>query len=116
VTSVAFGLGAKGRGLLATYRLDGTLEVWDPDTGRPVWALPTPAVGAMAFGVGAGGRRLLIAAGHDGTVQMWDSDTGEHHMTLRRRGGNSLNSYALASDGTSIAIGSDEGVAVIDIS
>ena len=91
VGSVAFGAGAGGRPLLASADgggnpllafiagdRDGTVRLWDPDTGALVGQLLTGHwVSSVAFGAGGGGRPLLASAGdHDGTVRLWDPDTG----------------------------------------
>lgn len=79
VESVAFGVGAGGRRLLASGNRDGTVRLWDPDTGGPVGEPLTGhrhAVTAVAFGVGARGRPLLASGSDDETVRLWDPDTG----------------------------------------
>jgi len=79
VWSVAFGVGADGRPLLASASYDDTVQLWDPATGAPVGdPLPGHAgpVYAVAFGVGAERRPLLASGGSDNTVRLWDPATG----------------------------------------
>ena len=64
VLAVAFGAGEGGRPLLASGSRDGTVRLWDPDTGAqlaPSLTGHTVPVFAVAFGSGAGGRPLLAS-------------------------------------------------------
>ena len=69
------------RTLLANSAHDGTIRIWDPDTGRQVGDALVGHTGAV-FGVctlpgrDPGGRNLLASAAHDGTVRVWDPGTG----------------------------------------
>jgi WD40 repeat protein len=50
---------------------DGTINIWDADTGREILTLTGPAgINRLAFG--NDGHRLLAAA-NDGTVKFWDA-------------------------------------------
>jgi WD40 repeat protein len=79
VSSLAFGVAADGRPLLASGGADGILRVWDPLTGAPVGE-PVSAhrgdVSSLAFGASADGRLLLASGGADQTVRVRDPLTG----------------------------------------
>ncbi|MFE7662309.1 trypsin-like peptidase domain-containing protein [Streptomyces celluloflavus] len=74
---------AEGRTVLATAGNDGTVRLWNPDTGEAVRVLEAHA-GAVrvlcslptAQGV------LLASAGNDGTVRLWNPDTGDLRRTI----------------------------------
>jgi WD40 repeat protein len=113
VRSVAFGIGGGGRPLLASAGDDATIRLWDPDTGEPVTELTghSELVRSVIFGTGPGGRPLLVSGSADRTVCVWDLHTGGLALTIRRR----VDVTALASDGSLLAIGDQEGLSVIDI-
>jgi hypothetical protein len=78
VRSVALCTGAGRRALLASGGDDGTVRLWDPNTGDPVgqplkrhWHTGLGWLGtvfSVAFGTGAAGNVLLASGGGDGTV------------------------------------------------
>jgi WD40 repeat protein len=78
VRSVAFGTGPRGRPLLATAGDDGTVRLWDPDTGDRVGEPMTGhdgSVTSVAFAASGRGQALLASAGDDGTLRLWDLDS-----------------------------------------
>ena len=90
------------------------MQLWDPDSGEPVWPELTGHKGRVlvAFGTGPGGRPLLVTGSHfDRSVRLWEPDRGEHLTTIRRRSGPST----IATSGSRLAIGDAEGLSVIDI-
>ena len=74
VWAVAFSPSGK---LLATADSDGTVRLWDPDTGRavgaPLHATARHGVYGVAFSPDG---KLLASAGGDGTVRLWNPATG----------------------------------------
>jgi WD40 repeat protein len=95
-----------GNGLLATGLLDGTIKIWDNETGKLVRSLKghTDYVSAVAF---SPDNRFLVSsgAGRDRTIRVWDVTTGE---TLRTLGGHQdwVLSVAVSSNGRYIVSGS----------
>ena len=77
-----------GRDLLASAGNDGTVRIWDPETGeqRTVLEGHGGAVNALCA-VSVAGRDLLASAGNDGTVRIWDPETGEQRTVLEGHGG-----------------------------
>jgi WD40 repeat protein len=77
---------ADGRHWLAAAGSDGSLQVWDPATGRPVGPSLRGQVGPVRgvcavprpqeYGVGKG-RAWLAAAGSDGRIELWDPVTSQ---------------------------------------
>jgi hypothetical protein len=72
-----------GRGVVATSSFDGTIRLWDLDTGAPIGGpLPAPpgpwgpngTVHALRF-VPVDGRTLLVGGG-DGMIRVWEAATG----------------------------------------
>jgi len=117
VRSVAFGTlrgAGAGKTLLASASEDQTVRVWDPRSGatfgRPL-AGHTSWVGSVTFTTGPGNRLLLASGGGDHTVRVWDPVTGACVLTVPRRSA----VRCLAAAGSLLAIGDDEGFAVIEL-
>jgi WD40 repeat protein len=85
----------------------GSVEVWNPATGRRVTALEG-STGVVAVAFSADGSRLATA-GHDGTVRIWDPATGEQLQVLRGHDA-SVDSVAFSHDGTRLASIGEDGV------
>jgi WD40 repeat protein len=77
VSSLAFGVGADGRLLLASGGSDG-VQVWDPLTGTKLGKRLSQGgdVSSLALGAAADGRLLLVSGGSRGTVRVWDPVSG----------------------------------------
>jgi WD40 repeat protein len=70
---------------------DGTLRIWDLQTGETLRTLKGPSRGVNAVAM-VDGRRAVSGSG-DGTLRVWDLETGE---TLRTLDGRSGGVYAVA--------------------
>jgi WD40 repeat protein len=93
---------------------DGTLKVWDLQSGRALATLDGHAGEARACAVTADGRRV-ISASDDGTVKVWDLDGGRVVATLRGHAG-WVNSIAVTADGRRvISASADRTVKVWDL-
>ena len=86
---------------------DGTVRVWDLDTGEPLHTLAghDGQVGAVA--VSADGRRA-VSGGDDGTVRVWDLDTGQPLHALAGHDG-PVRAVAVSADGRRAVSGGDDG-------
>jgi hypothetical protein len=100
--------------LIAGGGFDGTLKVWDAQTGKELLTLKgyTGVVNSVCFS--PDGKR--IAAGiSDGTVKVWDVQTGQQALTIEGHSGAVL-SVCFSPDGKHIASGSGDGtVRVCDL-
>jgi WD40 repeat protein len=72
-----------GKQLLASAGADGTVRIWDPQTGqlRAVLGGHQGVVNGVCP-VTVAGEQLLASAGVDGTVRIWDPQTGLLRATL----------------------------------
>ncbi|MEV0374211.1 AAA family ATPase [Streptomyces sp. NPDC050636] len=60
--------------LLALGAEDGTVQLWDPETGEEVCQFPdhTSAVTGLAVVPGLGGVPILVSGSHDRTLRVWN--------------------------------------------
>jgi WD40 repeat protein len=98
VMCVAFSPGGK---LVATGSIDGTVKLWDGETGREKATLP--AHRSWVNGVAFAPDGTLATAGSDNAVRLWDS-AGRKTAEFTVKEGE-VRSVALAPDGKTLAAG-----------
>jgi WD40 repeat protein len=110
VTSVAFGLNASGKLLLASSSYDHTVKLWDVAKGREIRTLEghTKAVLAVTF---LPGFSRLASVGEDRTVRIWDPASGQEALALKGSTGSSF-SLTSSPDGQFLAAGCVDGVRI----
>jgi len=92
----------QGRPVIVSGGIDGTVRVWDLDTGEPVLGPLTGLAGqagrvnAVAVGVRQG-RPVIVSGAADRTVRVWDLEA-ERHAILRIELGYAAMSVASAAD------------------
>ncbi|UGT65225.1 WD40 repeat domain-containing protein [Nocardia asteroides] len=100
-----------GRPVAVTGGRDGTVRVWDLDTGTEHLVLPghTPAVRAVAC-TQLGARPVAVTGGLDRRVRVWYLDTGTEHLVLTSHTGSVLAVACTELGGRPVAVtASDDG-------
>jgi sugar lactone lactonase YvrE len=106
VTGVGY---SPDRSLLAGSSLDGTVHLWDADTGATVRVLPGQGeLSALAYSPDG---RHIATAGPDRTAVVWDVASGTITHTLSWRGW--FADVAFSPNSTLLAAASNEGAAVL---
>jgi predicted NACHT family NTPase len=98
---------------LASASYDGTVKLWDADTGQVLQILQGHTYGVSHVAFSPDGKRLA-SAGVDHTVRLWETASGKELLSLR--GHASLQGHAgdvwcvaFSPDGQRLASGSDDG-------
>ena len=111
VRSVALGHGGR---LLASAGDDGTVQVWDADTGAALRTLTGHDGSVLAVTFSSTGR--LASAGEDQTVRIWDPERDAPPLLTLTGHGSTVTSVAFSRDGKYLASGSaDKTVRVWDV-
>jgi len=97
--------------LLASGAEDGTVQIWDPATGREQVVLKAAAGGVRHVDFSPDGR-LLAAAGSDGTVTLWRSDTANLEKQLSTQAGGAT-CVAFSAKGHWLACGTEQGTVLL---
>jgi WD40 repeat protein len=97
-----------GRWLASAGGYDGTIRLWDPDTGRERAVLIGHAGGVQTVAFGPDGRLLASAGGYDGTVLLWEPDNGRQRAVLTGHT-SSVQTVAFSPDGRWLASGGGDG-------
>ena len=91
--------------LLATGSWDGTIKLWDVESGALLWTgWHTDIVEGLAF---APDGQRLASCGDDATIRLWDATSGAEVQTIAAQG--AVYSVAWSSDGTHLASGCFDG-------
>jgi WD40 repeat protein len=85
-------------GRIATAGADGTVRVWDPETGHAV--VMRGHTGEVYFVDFADGGKRVVSAGDDGTVRLWDPRGGATLAVLQSGDDDPVYGLAVAKDGT----------------
>jgi WD40 repeat protein len=87
--------------------VDGSLRLWDLETGRVVRSFAGHRGGVPGVAIAPDGRRAL-SAGEDGTVRLWDVESGRELVVLSGHRGQA-NSVAFCPDGRRALSGGADG-------
>ncbi|KAK6514971.1 hypothetical protein TWF506_007329 [Arthrobotrys conoides] len=95
-------------GIIASSDYDGTIKLWNANTGAPLRTIGGHTGTDWANDLAFSQNGILASASYDKTIKMWDTDTGELIRTVRGHTG-SVNAVAFASNSAEIlASGSDD--------
>ncbi|CCL98577.1 uncharacterized protein FIBRA_00578 [Fibroporia radiculosa] len=88
---------------------DGTVRVWDADTGLQVGSTLRDCTGSItSVTISQDGRRI-VSGSWDGTVRVWDADTGRQICSTFQGHGDEVTSVVISQDERRIVSGSRDG-------
>ena len=93
--------------LIASSSYDGTVKVWDAETGKEVLNFSGHDEYVFCVAFSPNGHRIA-SGGYDRTVKVWHADTGEEILTYRSHIAHVM-SLAYSPDGMLIASASNDG-------
>jgi WD40 repeat protein len=93
--------------LVVSGGLDGTVRLWDAETGQPLATLHKHTSEVYGVALSRDGR-LVASASFDGTVRLWETDGCRPLAVLQGHVGG-VWSVAFDKDGEVVASGGDDG-------
>jgi len=96
--------------LLLTAGADGTVRLWEPETGTEVASLSGHLGPVNAAHFSADGQ-TIATGGADGTVRLWEVSSGTEKLMLQEAG-SAVGSIAFSGDGRLAVLGADRTVRI----
>ncbi|WP_448267427.1 nSTAND1 domain-containing NTPase [Nostoc sp. DSM 114159] len=93
--------------ILASASDDGTVKLWDTDSGREIKTLQGYTSGVNSVSFSPDGQ-TLTSGSLDGTVKLWNKDSGKEIKTLKGHT-HPVYSVSFSPDGKTLASASDDG-------
>jgi hypothetical protein len=106
--AVAFNAGGD---LIASGHADGTVRLWDAETGTALRVLKEHSNSVLSVAFSPDGHTLASGSG-DNTVTLWDVRSGNSLRVLKGHS-NWVNSVAFSPDGQTLASGSDDNTVTL---
>jgi hypothetical protein len=102
VWSVAISLDGKR---IITGSADGTMKVWDAQTGKEILSLKGHTGPVNSVAISADGKRI-VSGSKDKMAKVWDAQTGKELLSLDGHHWHLVSSVAISADGNRIVSGS----------
>jgi WD40 repeat protein len=95
--------------ILATGSGDGTVTLWDSETGSPVKTLMGHSAGIQSVAFSPDGKWIATGS-EDNTAKIWDASTGQEVLTLPASAGGVSGVAFRPTDGAHLLVASGDGV------